>query len=447
MELSTFSSDSTETLLCRLGSRLGFLGLMLFAFFAFLGTAGAHLGLVLMVVALLMSYQQAWPVLSREPMCWVIFFGIIYVLLRTAYIAFVSPELNPLNYQIAWDWLRLSLFFVIAWFLRGSLTRIKWFLLLSLLGLLLGVGIRTDWTTLWPLIGTTHREGFGWGINTFGLFSVSVLLGLIVMGSRLLKAAQGKRLVFISSVGGWLLLVIVMLQMSLQTGTKGAWLAGVIVLICTLILLAWKDYRDGSAAATLVGLVVVAAMFAIIALNVDSIGSRLSVGDELKVMFSADALEDAAPSSVMGRVYVWHLAVEAWSQAPFFGLGSVASSELIANASNERMHILSHFHNMYLEVLVAWGLVGAIVAFTVLVLLFRSLWNSYYIGVLPLDYALLIGALLVVWLLWGFTEFRMIHVDGMFHWYLIAGLAYAVCFHRRGEGVQSLKKDKTSCVE
>lgn len=267
------------------------------------------------------------------------------------------------------------------------------------------------------------------------------------MGPRLLGEIRGRRLAFIASIGGWLFLVVAMLQMSLQTGTKGAWLAGLIVIIGVLILLAWKGFRDGLTSATIVGLVLVGAMFTTIALNADSIGQRLSVEDELELIFSRDALESSAPSSMVGRAYMLLLGGEAWSQSPLFGMGAAASKELIANASNERMRIMSHLHNMYLEVLVAWGLVGALVAATVLVLLFRTLWISNRQGILPLDYALLNGVLIVVWLLWGVTEYRLAHVDGMFHWYLIAGLGYTMRFHRREKVIQIQKEDKVLCVE
>jgi O-antigen ligase len=51
--------------------------------------------------------------------------------------------------------------------------------------------------------------------------------------------------------------------------------------------------------------------------------------------------------------------VEKWSERPLFGWGPNASLGLIRQAEKPQLHILGHFHNTYIEVVLQLGILGA----------------------------------------------------------------------------------------
>lgn len=94
-----------------------------FCFFSLLSIAGANLGLLLMLVALLLS-PEAWKQLSRQSLFWIAFLTIAYVLLsRYILTVDVVGDLDIRNDQTR-DWALIFLFPVTAWWLSRHPNRI-----------------------------------------------------------------------------------------------------------------------------------------------------------------------------------------------------------------------------------------------------------------------------------------------------------------------------------
>jgi O-antigen ligase len=82
---------------------------------------------------------------------------------------------------------------------------------------------------------------------------------------------------------------------------------------------------------------------------------------------------------------------------------------------------LDHLHNTYLEVLVRFGLVGALLMVGTLGLLARGFWVAHREGRLPFDYAWFLTGALGLMAVWSLSDFRLLHPDWRSYWILMGG--------------------------
>jgi O-antigen ligase len=87
------------------------------------------------------------------------------------------------------------------------------------------------------------------------------------------------------------------------------------------------------------------------------------------------------PVSMDERLQLWYDGSELVSSAPFFGWGSQWVDELSATRYPNVSYTL--FHNGYLEMLVRFGIFGAVVMSTILIALFVSVLRAFRAGVIP----------------------------------------------------------------
>lgn len=174
--------------------------------------------------------------------------------------------------------------------------------------------------------------------------------------------------------------------------SKGVWLA----LGITLPLLAFAALRyvNARAAVLIVGgaaALLIAGLYAV-RHNIDQtagpttlaalsmIGNVVGSGDISQTMTQAIA-SAATPTSMDERLQLWSNAWEVFSEAPVFGWG---------NQWLERWHQARYtgvsytlLHNGYLEILVRFGLFGALIMTAILASLARSVWRAKRVGIIP----------------------------------------------------------------
>ena len=162
-----------------LSTRCGRGGLYLFAFSMWLSTAGAHIGLGLMMLAALAD-RTARNALRRDAMVKLSLLFAGYLLAYALWAAVTTAESYVALWNDSWQWLRLFLFFIfVAWWLAGDERRIGIALLLALAGLLLKMLLAIE-AAGWHALLSGQRIGFGLPVNSFGLYSATALLGALV---------------------------------------------------------------------------------------------------------------------------------------------------------------------------------------------------------------------------------------------------------------------------
>jgi O-antigen ligase len=412
---------------------IGTAGLLIFALSAFLSTSGVSIGLGLLLVAILLN-RSVWPSLRRDPVIMLFVASTIYLVLRTVWAIWEFPDSKELQGDQAWDWFRLWLFLCVAWWINGDLKRLKWVLLLPLAGLLVGAMyyLSGNLSVLW----SGERTGFHLRIIAFGLYSSTIILGLLLLAPRI----WGKRenlAFFALRVCLWLIPLVLMTHGLIIAQSRGAWLAAVVVIppmIVVRYLLLRK--RRGSSPWRRIGLAAIAVILLAILIqtNLPTIRNRISQEEE---MFSALYRGDFDDIPTLGfgvRVQTFRFGMEKWLERPIFGWGPGSTEYLISHSNRPNlMHPdlkreyawLDHLHITYLEVLVRFGLVGAFLILTVIGFLLKGLWNAYREMRLPADYALFLAGAFALTAVWSLSDFRLLHTDWRSYWILLGGSAYA----------------------
>ena len=423
---------------------LGTVGLVTFAFSCLLSTSGASIGLALLVLATVL-HPPTRQDLRRDPLVILAVVSSVYLVISTLWAIREIPETTRLQATQAWAWLRLWLLLVVAWWLKGDFRQSGRLLLLALFGLLVGIGVQL--LTHPHMVSSGVRTGFHLKIIAFGLYSSTAILGLSVFAPRLLGRKE-LRPSFAFRVGLWLITLAILVQGLIMTQSRGAWLTAAIVIPPVTMVRYWKaDGQQGRSwrfRAALVGVALLGCA-TLVGVNLRTVTTRLS---EEREVFAAAWRGDfqAVPSAGFGvRVHTFRFGVTKWLERPFFGWGpgsteylishsglpQLRHSELIEGEWQEGPNWLDHLHNTYLEILVRFGLVGALLILSVLGLLARGFWVAHREGRLPSDYCWFLTGALGLMALWSLSDFRLLHPDWRSYWILMGGIM-GTSWMRRG---------------
>ncbi len=408
-----------------------------FAFFAWLSAAGANIALALFSLAFLLA-PSAWPMFRRDPMFRLFAAFSIYMAIGAYFAIEEFTDTRKLQIRDASNWLKLFAFLPLAWWLRGDLRRIHRTLILAAAGLLIGMLWKADWSNVYHMT-VTARTGFKLRIIFAGLVSASAILGLLVFTPRIWSSRAGTPRDLLR-LACWLSALYLSSFMLLSSKSRGAWLAA---LIAVPIALGIRCFSHGgqtdlpirtSAPFLLLALGVVAGLFA---LNQDEIRTRL-IQENRAVSSILQGENEPLPRTSIGfRHDVQKFGLQKFLQRPWFGWGPGSTEHLIETSGRpELIHPqekgadwMDHFHNTYLEILVRFGLLGALVLLATVLLMMKNVWRGYKTGILPKDHFAFLTGCFILLAVWSLFDFRILHGDCRAYWILLAGIAHSFAWH------------------
>ena len=193
--------------------------------------------------------------------------------------------------------------------------------LLAIFGLQLEDPARYDWITALPGLGNLRRVA--------AYASALIPLGLGVLAIRSNRAI----LPFVAACAGFFL--------AFWTGSRGTPIAVVVALVVTIILFrqvrAWR-------------LLLPAALAAAIGLAL-AIVFPVNLGGNSPARFHQDTTDS-------GRFLIWRESVDAVQASPLFGYGE-GQTALVLPSDPTGREFHAHPHNLLLQWLMAWGVIGA----------------------------------------------------------------------------------------
>ncbi|MCP5458243.1 MAG: O-antigen ligase family protein [Gammaproteobacteria bacterium] len=415
---------------------VGLAGLYGLALCGWLSTAGANIGLGMLLLGFVAD-RRAWRVLRQEPVAWLTVALVLYWVGRAAWGVLELPVNRHAQWDALGDWLYLTLFIPVAWWLGGDRRRLDRVWLLVATGLIGGMLIYLmDPEHLQALLDG-ERSGFQLRRPiAFGLYSGTVLLGLLMLAPRCWgDTGPGK----FGRIALWLVAVLLLTQGMLATHSRGAWLAALLIVPLTLAV----RYRSGFSvrvwrASWRAALLATLALGVLVWMNEGTISKRLHEEPKVVQAIASGDLASAPPSSISYRLRLWIFALEKWRERPFMGWGPGNSEYLIVHSGRPEIHsahieYLDHMHNTYLELLVGFGLCGTLLAFALALLLGKALCWSWRQGKLPSDYVIFLGGAFAFMGVWMFFDFRSLHHDWRFYWLMLAGSSYTFYLGRRLE--------------
>ena len=348
------------------------------------------------------------------------------------------------------QWLAMCAFPVMAWPLRGDLRRVYAMLGLAAAGLWLGMLRTADWHDLLAF-RTGYQTGFLMAAGPSGLISATVLLGLLLFSERLLGSPASTR----GCLARWLGLMAaayLSAYILVASQTRSAWLVFALLLP---FLLGFQHTRLRSARRSFPGWWPYAFTGGLLAagvvLNSESILSRIAPDREVAAdILSGDSARSSdaeEPASSFGpRYHALAFGAEKWLERPFLGWGTGSVTPLIQNSRRpelflqQRGYWLPSLHNTVLEVLVCFGLLGAVLLGFGGWLLGKAVAGAELRNRLPGEFLLfLMGAAAILGV--GFlTGSRFLNEYWRSSWLLVMAGLYTFILHPAGKPAAAVEE-------
>ncbi len=348
-----------------------------------------YASLILIVIALI--YYVREPNLPRTNwLGWLCMGWGLYVILRFAFIYLKTPH-HDLG---ASDWLYAFPFFFpilgVAFALYETEMEkiITAFFLIALCMLVVTVAIGTPQILSGEAVRPLIMHNQIHGAVACGLIFVATTFWLL----HYLTSSTAKRaFAHFAYIAAPIIMVFCMIAIY-GAKSKGVWLALGITL--PLLAIAALRYIKVRAAVLMVGCalaLLIAGLYAV-RHNIDQtagptaqaafsmIGDVVS-GHDISQTMAQTIASTATPTSMDERLQLWSNAWEVFSAAPILGWGNQWLERWHQTRYTDVSYTL--LHNGYLEILVRFGLFGALVMATILVCLAKSVWQANREGIIP----------------------------------------------------------------
>ncbi|MGO2132791.1 MAG: O-antigen ligase family protein [Halomonas sp.] len=306
-------------------------------------------------------------------------------------------ESNPQLDRLA----KLFIFIAVAWWLGGSTRNTVWLWGLAAItyvaATLVHGGLQEWWDGL-----AGQRVGFGIRNNQHGSMMYGVvLLGLVVLAPRIMQHGRWR---WIRRLG-WLCLTLISLIAVLIGQTRAVWLA--LSLTLPLALMVWLIYQWWQKGGISLRIFAVASLASLILAGTaittlhEPLTSRIFNESEVIEALANGEFEDVPYTSIGIRINTWRAAAEWVSERPLVGWGGKGRSLVIEHTEWLPEFVkenFGHLHNFFLEIWVAYGLLGLAVIFALALWIGHGCWRSWRAGVLPGDLALFGAAFFIYWI-------------------------------------------------
>ncbi|MCG6965756.1 MAG: O-antigen ligase family protein [Chromatiaceae bacterium] len=408
--------------------RLGVLGLYLFGFSAFVSSAGANIGIVLMLATALLSIRDAPAGWWRDPAVVLAAAAMITVSASAGWAALAEPAQFEILRKGAGQLLKPWLFLLVAFWLQGRQDRVILLLSLALLGFLLGSVRALDEDSLAALLAH-QRPDFRWSINAFAQYTSASLVGLMVFLPRIWHALATPTRQYPGVLVCTLLMAILAAAVAL-TESRTA-LLGLGIILSGVVVHFYLLAPGPAGRRLMVPLMAVVALLLVAVIGL--VGSAERFGflslQTVEELFAggATSIQD---ESLDARAALLRLGLGLWWEKPLLGWGAGSSSMLIDAAGTAQPIVAGFpdFHNLFVDLLVGVGALGTLVYGLGFVVVMRALTHGRGHGCMDLDTYLLLFWLMVFEILSQMTSYRIDSIHGRFFWMLIAGSAYSCHF-------------------
>lgn len=301
---------------------------------------------------------------------------------------------------------KLFIFIAVAWWLRGSTrnTLIVWSL--GLLAFFVALFVRGGGLTEWQQGLQGLRVDFNIrNAQHTAMFFATGLLGLVAFVYRCVHSSADRLVVWRLVI--WLLAFAVCAAGLLVTQTRAVWLALAVTL--PLMAVVWMRFALRMHGVARVGrrLLISGLLLAIMAVAAsslfhDTVGRRLEMKQPIIEKVLQGRFAEMPNTGAGVRIQTWYAATQWIAERPIVGWGAEGRSLVVDHTEwlPERIERdFGHLHNFFLEIWVAYGLLGLAVIGALAVWVGRATWLAWRGGVLPGDMALFATGFFVYWVI------------------------------------------------
>lgn len=406
-----------------LNHAVGWLALFIYAFTWLFNFDLSRVGESIFLAAFVLALTAGWEGDIRKRNVLLIF--ALFLCVQVASFIYTKDLLansSDGQWKSARHFSKLFLCVAVAWWVRGSVTAAKCVIFIFSAGFVFSFLISLNYSDVMAALNGV-RVSFGYT----NAQHTALYFGLLLIFSLFWLLSAYKRkcsiLVFFLPV----LFFILALSGVVVTQTRAVWLALAVLMTVALIvkaLLLIKTVSQGGSVKREV------AFFLLVVAAVTSIGSFFSPVIEKRIRSESDVinavfegeLEGIPLTSIGIRVATWVYAIDKVKDRPLLGWGANSRKDLIQEGPfSERIKKqFGHFHNSYIEILLAYGVVGFLLLFSIFLLSIKGV-----LVIIRRGEALLGIGIFSAWLFFliaSFFESYIIFNAGIYYFVLIGGV-------------------------
>jgi|GEM_PF-2337485 len=403
----------------------GWISTMLFVVSTWVSPSVAGITFLMMVAAMLINIKRFWPIIRTDPMFWVGFLFLGYMFLSAFLANHANPDAEFDHPDAIWRFSSIFFFLPLAFWLKSDMKRIFWVIGLGCLSLVVGLIVCVDWTYWLEALQGQRIPLTRWGHITMGLYASLGLLGVLILGPRLI-VYKGSRLTWLPRIVLTLMLATFFFQMILISQSRNIWI-GILLIFPPLLfaryayLLRTKTHQKSRKWLFVPSLLIAAALVLVMVHSYASIADRLSAEHEDFKRLARFETEGYSQYGFGVRILLNIYGFKKWKERPVFGWGPGADLK-------EFNH--NHLHNSYLEVMVRFGIVGTAILVIYACLLIRALFWARSNNRMPRDLWLFLIGVYALTALFCLTDFRLTQMNFRLFWITIGGIGYTFYMFR-----------------
>lgn len=397
----------------------------------------AYIGVALTVLVFLFQFKSCLPLFKG---LWLPRFVLVLAVFIMGYAFWAGhefPETARLQRTSAWAWIYSLLFPAVAWQFYCQRIHLGRLIVVLVLGLLLRILLHTPWRDIatlfhWP------RMGFGLSETVFSPLAGLTCLGWLLLAPRIVQLA-GPNIAKAIRWTLWALVFIILLESLVLSQTRGVWLAAAVVYpVALLVRYQTENLREQlfSLKGLAVLLVLLVLAFGFFKFNSASLQNRTQLDAQTLEQAQAPQITNPAARSVSDRLAMWRVGWQLWLQRPVLGYGPGSTEMLMRQSGDLSLNtpidgqLYYHLHNHYLEILLRFGGVGAVLFAVLPLWLIPRVWRGLQQAWLPRDYALFLlsgWAMAAIFVFFDFQLFKFAWRNASLVW---LALNFAACLEK-----------------
>ncbi|MDZ7751670.1 MAG: O-antigen ligase family protein [Gammaproteobacteria bacterium] len=347
-----------------------------------------------------------------------------------AYLQFGVPYTEQISKSYRGYIEMLTVAVALGWWLAARPNALFPVLVMAVSALLIRILIHIDWHDPLGYMATVRRPGFGMAVIHFALSAALSLVGLLVFSRRILGAGTSWTARFVVAVIFVFALGVVAYAFGL-TLTRMAWLAFAVAVPWVMIYMVANRTQPfaGARARALLSIIMAISLVAVIWHQWDKIGPRvITEFDEFVAAAQLDGAHVGDGSiGLRYKALVWGR--DRFEERPILGWG-IGTFDPLKEKTDDVNLSLHHLHNLYMQVLVEMGLVGAALTALFLILLGQSVFRAYREGLFPSDVVVWLALSMLVAALWAMGNDKIWQAKVRNPFTFLFGVAMAIHFVR-----------------
>jgi O-antigen ligase len=301
-----------------------------------------------------------------------------------------------------------------------------------------------DWREMLSF-NISKRADFGMrDANELAVPCLIYLLGLFVFIPRML--CQFTHRWFWVWLMTWSILCYVFSYALLASQSRQAWLALGVILPFVVTIRYYVWFTQNPTATRKAGWLIlpIVLVIVLIAGNQNFLCQRLTTEriDVMHTVLNKDAQADTN-TSVGARLNMFKFGIDKWLERPILGWGIGSTQYLTKSTHDKRVWASDPFdpligdhgyyanlHNIYAEILLRTGIIGALGWLTIVLAVYWALWQEYRLGNVQMDVFLYVVGLGAAICILGWFSFHVGNNRSCAYWLLLMGTAYSFRLRR-----------------